>query len=91
MGIILPSMVSCTCSETVELLSIKKLGVRGCKVTEQEIFSSLALNGERDSLLVNVDSDLLKFKMTTLSLSLDKTVPDLDHEILTDTSKLAIL
>ena len=90
-GILVPSMVSCTCFDTIGLISIKESGVARNTVTEQVIFSSLALSGDRVSWLMNVDSDSLKFKMTTLSLLLDKTVLDLDHVALNDTSKSAIL
>ena len=84
-------MFSCTCFDTIGLISIKEFSVAGSKITEQVMFSSLALSGDRVSRLVDVRDDSSRLEMTTLSLSLDKTIPDLDQVMLIETSKLAIL
>ena len=83
-------MVSCTCSDAVGVILINEFGVAKYTLAEQVMFSSLALSGDRVSWLVDVDESLM-FKMTTLSLSLDKTIPDLDQVMLITTSTLAIL
>ena len=74
----IPLMVSCTCFDTVGVISIKEFRVASSTFTEQVMLSSLALSGDRVSWLVDVDESSM-FKMTTLSLSLDKTIPDLDQ------------
>ena len=75
---VIPSMVSCTCFDTVGVISINECGVASSTFTEQVMLSSLALSGDRVSWLIDVDESLV-FKMTTLSLSLDRTIPDLDQ------------
>jgi hypothetical protein len=84
-------MVSCTCFDTVGLISIKGFGVARCAFAEQVMFSSLALSGEMVSWLMDVDSNSWRLEMSTLSLSLDKTIPDLDHVILTKMSISVLL
>lgn len=79
-------MVSCTCSDSVGVISIKEFGVAKYTLAEQVMFSSLALSGDNVSWLVDVDESLM-FKMTTLSLSLDRTIPDLDQVISSEASK----
>ena len=74
-------MVSCTCFDTVGVISIKEFGVAKYTFTEQVMLSSLALSGDRVSWLVDAEDDSWRLEMITLSLSLDKTIPDLDQVI----------
>ena len=48
-------------------------------VAEHVIFLSSTLNGERVSRLTDGDCSLNVSEISTLSLSLDKTISDLDH------------
>ena len=75
----------------MEVILIKEFGVAKCKFTEQVMFSLLALSGDRVSWLVDVRNDSCRLEMTTLSLSLYKTIPDLDQVMLITMSKLVML